>query len=49
MTARPGRVVMDIPITLPRPRTLQTEFADEFKGFVETIRTAIYAERKQQR
>ena len=47
MTARPGRIVMDIPIALPRPRTIATEFMPEFKEFVQTIRTAIYAERRE--
>jgi NitT/TauT family transport system ATP-binding protein len=47
MTARPGRVVMDVPITLPRPRSLSTEFTSEFKDYVQMIRNAIYAERKE--
>jgi NitT/TauT family transport system ATP-binding protein len=47
MTARPGQVVMDIPITLPRPRSLSTEFTSEFKDYVQMIRNAIYAERKE--
>ena len=47
MTARPGRIVMDLPITLSRPRTLSTEFVPEYKEFVRTIRTAIYAERRE--
>jgi NitT/TauT family transport system ATP-binding protein len=44
MTARPGKVVMDVPITLPRPRTPDTEFTPEFKDFARTIRAAVYAE-----
>ena len=44
MTARPGRVVMDVPITLPRPRTPDTEFSAEFQEFAKTIRAAVYAE-----
>jgi NitT/TauT family transport system ATP-binding protein len=44
MTARPGRVVMDVPITLPRPRTPDTEFSAEFQAFAKTIRAAVYAE-----
>ncbi|MEJ0070892.1 MAG: ABC transporter ATP-binding protein [Pseudomonadota bacterium] len=43
MTARPGRIVNQIAITLPRPRTLEMEFAPEFKHYVETIRALIYA------
>jgi NitT/TauT family transport system ATP-binding protein len=47
MTARPGQVVMDVPITLPRPRSLSTEFTSEFKDYVQMIRNAIYAERRE--
>ena len=47
MTPRPGRIVMDVPIALPRPRTVSTEFAPEFTQYVKTIRTAIYAERRE--
>ena len=46
MTARPGRVVMDVPIDLPRPRDLATEFMPRFKEYTDLIRGAIYAERK---
>jgi NitT/TauT family transport system ATP-binding protein len=46
MTARPGRVVMDLPIDLPRPRDLATEFTPRFKEYSDLIRGAIYAERK---
>ena len=46
MTARPGRVVMDVPIDLPRPRDLATEFTSRFKEYSDLIRGAIYAERK---
>jgi NitT/TauT family transport system ATP-binding protein len=46
MTARPGRVVMDVPIDLPRPRDLATEFMPRFKEYSDLIRGAIYAERK---
>jgi hypothetical protein len=38
---------MDVPITLPRPRSLSTEFTSEFKDYVQMIRNAIYAERKE--
>jgi NitT/TauT family transport system ATP-binding protein len=46
MTARPGRIVMDVAITLPRPRTPDTEFSDGFKQLVKTIKSAVYAEAK---
>ncbi len=48
MTARPGRIIMDLQITLPRPRTLSTEFTSEFNTYVQTIREAIYAEQRKQ-
>jgi len=47
MTARPGRVVLDIPVDLPRPRSLATEFLPRFREHAETIRRAIYAERRK--
>jgi NitT/TauT family transport system ATP-binding protein len=47
MTARPGRVVMDVPITLPRPRTPDTEFTAEFKDFAKIIKSAVYAEARR--
>jgi NitT/TauT family transport system ATP-binding protein len=47
MCARPGQVVIDMSITLPRPRSLSTEFTSEFKDYVQMIRDVIYAERKE--
>ena len=38
LAARPGRVVADIPIGLPRPRTLEEEGSHEFQHHVRTIR-----------
>jgi NitT/TauT family transport system ATP-binding protein len=46
MAARPGRVLMDLPVNLPRPRSLETERASEFQDMVHTIRGAIYSQRK---
>jgi NitT/TauT family transport system ATP-binding protein len=48
MTARPGKVVMDVPIALPRPRTPDTEFSEDFGALVKTIRAAVYAEARAQ-
>jgi NitT/TauT family transport system ATP-binding protein len=46
MAARPGRILMDLPVKLPRPRSLETERASEFQDMVHTIRAAIYGQRK---
>jgi NitT/TauT family transport system ATP-binding protein len=46
MTARPGRILMDLPINLPRPRSFETERLPEFQDMVHTIREAIYGQRK---
>lgn len=43
MTARPGRVVMDLPIELARPRTIATELTSQFNAYVRMVREAIYA------
>jgi len=43
MTPRPGRIVREITVRLPRPRSLAMEFTPEFKEHVETIRALIYA------
>jgi NitT/TauT family transport system ATP-binding protein len=47
MTARPGRVMMDVAITLPRPRTPDTEFTDGFREYVKTIKSAVYAQARR--
>ena len=41
MTPRPGRIVTTLSITLPRPRTLDMEFSEEFKGYAKLVRDAI--------
>ena len=46
MAARPGRILMDLPVDLPRPRSLETERLPEFQDLVHTVREAIYGERK---
>jgi NitT/TauT family transport system ATP-binding protein len=43
MTARPGRVVLDLPIKLPRPRSPDMEYTSEFKDYVDQVRQNIYA------
>jgi NitT/TauT family transport system ATP-binding protein len=42
MSARPGRIVDDIPIGLPRPRTFEVEACDEFQSAAQRIRGHIY-------
>ncbi len=46
MTARPGRIVLDLPIGLPRPRTIDMEFTPEFKAYADVVRDAIYSSKK---
>jgi NitT/TauT family transport system ATP-binding protein len=41
MASRPGRIVTTVSITLPRPRTLDMEFSEEFKGYAKLVRDAI--------
>jgi NitT/TauT family transport system ATP-binding protein len=41
MTPRPGRIVTTVSIALPRPRTLEMEFSEEFKGYAKLVRDAI--------
>jgi len=41
MTARPGRVVEDVKIDLPRPRTMDTESLPQFSAYVSAIRKMI--------
>jgi NitT/TauT family transport system ATP-binding protein len=41
MASRPGRVVTSVAISLPRPRTIEMEFSEEFKGYTTLIRDAI--------
>jgi len=47
MSPRPGRVVDDLPIDLPRPRTLETLTSPEFTAFKATILHQLHAERAQ--
>lgn len=46
MAPRPGRVVLDLRIDLPRPRTLDTEFTPAFKEYTDAVRAAIYSSRR---
>ncbi len=42
MTPRPARVAKIIEVNLPRPRTLEMEFSDEFRKATDEIRELIY-------
>jgi len=46
MTARPGCVVRDLKVALPRPRTLDIERSSQFTDLVHDVRQAISASRK---
>lgn len=46
MAARPGRVLKDMTVNLPRPRSLDTERLPEFQDMTHTIRETIYGQRK---
>ncbi len=43
MSPRPARVAKIIDINLPRPRTLDMEFSDEFRRASDEIRDLIYS------
>ena len=46
MTARPGRIVEDLRVDIPRPRNLETEGTPAFTALVRTVRAAIYASKR---
>ena len=39
--SRPGRLVLDIPVNLPRPRALPLRYTPEFGSLAQTLRSAI--------
>lgn len=43
MARRPGRIIQDIKIDLPRPRTLEMQETDEFNAYVGLLRRSINA------
>ena len=45
MSARPGRIVRTIDVRLPRPRTADLAFTDEYRDAVQALREVIYARR----
>jgi len=45
MTPRPGRVVATVSVALPRPRTLDMESSEEFRGHAKVVRDAIASSR----
>jgi NitT/TauT family transport system ATP-binding protein len=47
MSPRPGRVARVLPVSLPRPRTMELEFDPRFKAHSDEIRALIFARRKE--
>ena len=47
MSPRPGRVVRVLPVSLPRPRTMELEFDPRFKAHNDEIRGLIFSGRKE--
>jgi len=41
MASRPGHVIANVKIALPRPRTIEMQFGPEFEGYSTMIRGAI--------
>jgi len=41
MASRPGHIIANITIGLPRPRTIGMQFGAEFEGYSTVIRSAI--------
>lgn len=48
MSARPGRVTEDQPVSFARPRTLDTTFTDDFSELTNDLRRLIFAARQGQ-
>jgi NitT/TauT family transport system ATP-binding protein len=46
MSSRPGRIIAERKVDLPRPRTLETTFMPEFVSLVHDLREHISAARK---
>jgi NitT/TauT family transport system ATP-binding protein len=46
MSSRPGRIIAERVIDLPRPRTLETTYRPEFNAFVQDLREQISAARR---
>jgi len=47
MSPRPGRIVRDIPIDLPRPRTTPKQLGPAYTEYVEGIREIIYSFKRE--
>jgi len=45
MSPRPGRIALDVPVTLPRPRTLASMAEPQFLADTQRIREVIYGAR----
>ena len=47
MTPRPGKIVREIAIALPRPRTLDMTFTPQFKAYADAIRDLVSSSRSR--
>ncbi len=47
MTPRPGRIARIVEVKLPRPRTVEVEYTDQFKEYASALREVIYSGRKE--
>ncbi|MFN2115296.1 MAG: ABC transporter ATP-binding protein, partial [Anaerolineae bacterium] len=46
LSPRPGRVLTEIPVELPRPRGVETRTSPEFHAQVDLVRAALRAQAK---
>jgi NitT/TauT family transport system ATP-binding protein len=46
MSARPGRIVNDLDVALPRPRSFAQEGLPEFQAVAASVRASIFSRRK---
>ncbi len=47
MTPRPGRIAKIVEVKLPRPRTVEMEYSDQFKEYASALRDVIYSGRRE--
>jgi NitT/TauT family transport system ATP-binding protein len=47
MSPRPGRIARIVEVDLPRPRTVEMEYTDQFKEYSSALREVIYSGRRE--